>query len=254
MHTGGIGGDSLVQLDGSLQIGPVRVTPLALATDLPAPANWLGVHGGCRLIMVRPEAVDELPDNDLGRLLRDRGHLTPATIRRQTGLGGVPLDRQLEELARRQLVVSCGFTPTDALHVLNQIAIGCRAPAVAGAELLGAPLGLSAADFARKVLQETEKKIENLILAYLARRFWGDSLGTLLAGRTDHPVLAVDFTLRLPLVGIGAAAPALLPGVAKRLRTTVSFPEHGEVGNAIGAALIGLAGDNPAKTERPPSK
>ena len=51
----------------------------------------------------------------------------------------------------------------------------------------------------------------------------------------------MHFSLKLPLIGIGAAARSFLPGVAKRLNTSVTFPEHCEVGNAVGAALIGLA-------------
>jgi N-methylhydantoinase A/oxoprolinase/acetone carboxylase beta subunit len=248
MHTGGIGGDSLVLVDaqGGLTVGPTRVTPLALAENLPPPSTWLGVNDGCRLIIPRPGAAAELPDNDLGRLLRLSGSLTPAQIRARTGLGGIPLDSQLEELARRELITTCGFTPTDALHALGRIAIGDRVTASAGATALAKALGQSGESFALEVLRRTEEKIETLLLDYLTRKYWGDALGPFLDSRSDHPVLGVDFSVRLPLVGIGAAARALLPGVAERLKTTVFFPEHGEVGNAVGAALIGLAANRMA--------
>ena len=45
-------------------------------------------------------------------------------------------------------------------------------------------------------------------------------------------------TLMIPVVGIGAAARSLLPGVARRLGTEVVFPDHYEVGNALGAVFM----------------
>ncbi len=86
--------------------------------------------------------------------------------------------------------------------------------------------------------------IETLIIDYVIQHFWGKSLTGFLSERHAHPVLRVDFSLKIPLIGIGAAARCLLPAVAERLRTTVRFPDHCEVGNAIGAAFIGLQAAN----------
>jgi N-methylhydantoinase A/oxoprolinase/acetone carboxylase beta subunit len=244
MHTGGIGGDSHVQVDktGRLTIGPTRVTPLAMATMIPPVDRWLGGDNCSKLIVLRTEARHEVADNELTRLLRDEGPLTPATIRRHTGLGGIPLEVQLEHLTRKQQIFECGFTPTDALHVLGGIDIGDKTIAAAGAELLGRAMNLSGEDFARLVVQNTEELIENLIVDYVVQRYWRNSLTGFIATRKDHPVLGVEFSIKLPLIGTGAAARYFLPGVAEKLRTTVSFPEHCEVGNAIGAAIIGCSG------------
>lgn len=244
MHTAGIGGDSHVHIGerGELSIGPGRVTPLAMGAGLHyPPGEWLGVDTRSRLIVVRPEAIPHLPDSELTHLLSDLGKTTPATIRQRTGLGGIPLDVQLEDLTRKQLIFECGFTPTDALHVLGKINLGDRDSALAGAEILGRALGKSGVEFARLVLERTEEMIENLIIDYVIQRSWQNSLTGFIAGRKNHPVLGVEFSIKSPLIGIGAAARFLLPAVAERLHTTVSFPENCEVGNAIGAAMIGLA-------------
>jgi N-methylhydantoinase A/oxoprolinase/acetone carboxylase beta subunit len=244
MHTAGIGGDSHVHVGegGEITIGPNRVTPLAMADDRHfRPGDWLGIDTRSRLIVLRPEARDLAPEGELTALLRECGRLTPATIRQRTGLGGIPLDVQLEHLTRKQLIFECGFTPTDALHVLGRIDIGDRQAAIEGAEILGRALGLGGAAFARLVLARTEELIEDMILDYVIRRTWQNSLAGFIASRRNHPVLDVDFSIKIPLIGIGAAAPYLLPGVATRLRTAVTFPDNGEVGNAIGAAMIGLA-------------
>ena len=243
MHTGGIGGDSHVHIDrmGKLTIGPARVTPLSMAREIPSVDAWLGTANCSKLIVLRPEAKDKVIDNELTRLLCERGQLTPAIIREHTGLGGIPLNVQLEHLSRKQQIFECGFTPTDALHVLGKIDIGDRKNALLGAELLGKTMNMTGEEFSRLVVTSTEELIENLILDYVVQRYWQNSLTNFISSRKNNPVLGVDFSIKLPLIGIGAAARYFLPGVAKNLRTTVSFPEHGEVGNAIGAAIIGMS-------------
>ena len=242
MHTGGVGGDSHVSIDdqGTLSIGPARVTPLATAQNLPPLQDWLGVRANDKLIALQPGYLGKLPENELTRLLVHNGHLTPATIRKKTGLGGIPLDKQLEKMARHQLIFECGFTPTDALHVLRKIDIGNYDIALQGAEILGLAAGMKAQQFAQTVLDKTREQIENLIIDYVVKHFWGNSLTSFISTRNSHPVLGVDFSIKTPLIGIGAAARSLLPEVAKNLKTTIFFPEHCEVGNAIGAAMIGM--------------
>jgi N-methylhydantoinase A/oxoprolinase/acetone carboxylase beta subunit len=245
MHTCGIGGDSHVHIDksGKLSIGPGRVTPLSMAKELPPVTTWLGTEDQSKLIVLRQEAKHELPDNELTRLLREEDQLTPATIRKRTGFGGIQLNVQLEHLARKQQIFECGFTPTDALHVLGKIDIGNRNIAVAGAEILGEAMGLNAEDFSRLVVKNTEELIENLIVDYIIQHYWKNSLTNFISTRKNHPVLGVDFSIKLPLIGIGAAARYFLPEVAKNLKTTIHFPEHCEVGNAIGAAIIATSGN-----------
>ncbi|MDK9708027.1 MAG: hydantoinase/oxoprolinase family protein [Desulforhopalus sp.] len=244
MRTAGIGGDSHVHVSerGELSIGPNRVTPLAMNCDGQyPPTDWLGVDTRSRLIVLRPEAMNLAPEGELTTLLRETGRMTPAAIRERTGLGGIPLDVQLEHLTRKNLIFECGFTPTDALHVLGTISLGDRDAALAGATILGRALGLSPGEFSEMVLARTEELIENMIIDYVIERSWQNSLAGFIASRKNHPVLGVDFSIKIPLIGIGAAARFLLPRVAERLHTTVSFPENCEVGNAIGAAMIGLA-------------
>lgn len=244
MRTAGIGGDSHVHLDlhGKLSIGPGRVMPLAMSGESEASiAQWLGIDNRSRLIVLRAEAEADLPSGEVAALLRQQGRLTPETIRQHTGLGGVPLNVELERLTRHNLIDECGFTPTDALHVLGRLDLGNREAARRGATILGAALGLSGEAFSARVIEETEAMIENLIVDYIIQRTWKNSLAAFISGSKNHPLLGVEFSLKVPLIGVGAAARTLLPRVAERLRTTIGFPENCEVGNAVGAALIGLS-------------
>jgi N-methylhydantoinase A/oxoprolinase/acetone carboxylase beta subunit len=244
MSTGGIGGDSHVVIDerGKLTIGPSRVVPLSMAENLPPAGDWLGTGDRAKLIILRPEV--ELPSagDPLKAFLIVHGRTTPERIRRETGLGGVTLGKDLEQMARMQQIYECGFTPTDALHVLGRISLGDREQALAGARVLGGAIGMEPVAFAEMVIRRTEEQIENLLIDYVVQHYWGNSLASFISTRNDHPVLGVDFSLKIPLIGIGAAARHFLPGVAARLGTTVAFPNNCEVGNAIGAAMI-CAGD-----------
>lgn len=240
MSTGGIGGDSHVSVTekGIVNIGPARVVPLSMAKELPSVGNWLGTGDRSKLIVLRSEAIHAGSKDELTAFLATHGQATPETIRLSTGLGGVTLGRELEQLARMQQTYECGFTPTDALHVLDCISLGDRERAVNGAKILAEAVGLGVESFCEAVIRKTEDQIENLIVDHIIQHYWGKSLANFVSTRNDHPVLGVNFSLKIPLIGIGAAARHFLPRVAARLATTVTFPENCEVGNAIGAAMI----------------
>ena len=239
MSTGGIGGDSHVHISAkrTISIGPARVIPLSMAEDIPPVTQWLGKEDRSKLVIYRRGSTIR-DDDKLTAFLRNRGQATPEQIHHATGLSGVTLDRDLEQLERRQLTDECGFTPTDALHVLGHISLGDRAKALAGATVLAAAADMAVDDFCQMVIRKTEELIENLVIDHLVQHYWGNSLASFIPARNNHPVLGVDFSLKIPLIGIGAAARYFLPAVANRLATTVSFPPCSEVGNAVGAAVI----------------
>lgn len=240
MITGGIGGDSHARVSdkGVLSLGPTRVVPLAMAGAIPELSGWLAPGEASRLIIPRPEKLAGEQDELTGFLLQ-HGPATLSGIKRGTGLSGVPLEKRLERMASLQQVYECGFTPTDALHVLGRIDIGNREIAVQGAQILARPLGQNEKEFSERIISMACDTIENLIIDYVIQHYWGSSLAGFLGERSAHPVLGVNFSLKIPMIGIGAAARELLPEVARRLGTTISFPEHGEVGNAVGAAMLG---------------
>ncbi|MEN8199998.1 MAG: hydantoinase/oxoprolinase family protein [Thermodesulfobacteriota bacterium] len=244
MLTGGIGGDSLVTMkaDGALSLGPTRVIPLSMAEGFPKCSSWLGPELKAKCISLLPEL--DIPEKDdlLIYTLTVNGPSTADTIRQKTGLSGVPLNKQMEQLARKQIILETGFTPTDALHVLGKINIGDRDRAMAGANILASLQDTDPESFCKRVIEMTEKQIEDLLIDYVIHHYWGKSLSSFISTRNDHPVLGVQFHMKIPIIGIGAAAPYFLPRVAERLGTTVNFPDHCEVGNGVGAALLGSEG------------
>lgn len=241
MFTGGIGGDSLVSVNssGKLTIGPTRVTPFSnCLKQFPDPEKWLGVEDQAKCIqLLEKHGTSDKSDIQIIKALQKKP-LTAAELRKVTGLSGIPLQRHLENLTRKQLLIETGFTPTDALHVLGRLDFGNTEKAKQAAAVLAKLTGETVEVFCTRVVEQTEQQIETMIIDYIVQHYWGKNLSGFLNQRKAHPVLEVAFSLKIPLIGIGAAAKQLLPGVAKRLGTTVHFPDHCEVGNAVGAALI----------------
>ncbi len=261
MFTVGVGGDSFVlpgaafAVDGMFTLGPARVLPLCMAKALPDPATWLGTERSARCILPSPHlTADIIAAEPVLRHLAEHGPATPAVLMSALGLAEITVDQHLKRLSRKQQISETGFTPTDALHVLDLLHLGNAAHAVQAATILGAYRGEDARTFARAVLDEAERIIEETVLRHVTRREVGGSLAAFLARRDTQSLITVDVALNVPMVGIGAAAHLMLPGVAKRLQTGISFPERHEVGNALGAALMALpilqsrdhAGDTPA--------
>lgn len=245
MYTAGAGGDShvIVQGDGRIVLGGARVQPLAMTPDLPDPRLWLNREPDVYLVLpVDGLDPDLARDDSLLSYLARHGPAPPSVLAAQTGTGGILLEKRLERLMFLQRVVLAGFTPTDALHGLGLLDIGQKESSRCGAEALAAQLGLTADAFCRQVVAETEAAIETIILTYLARTVWKDSPSAALLNRRDNDLFSMRFTVKLPIIGVGAAARCFLPGVARRLGTTLVFPEHCEVGNAVGAALIAARG------------
>ncbi len=246
MYTAGGGGDSHVicSPDNTVSLETTRVQPLAMTPDLPDPGSWLGC--GLRSSIVLPVAeLDEkiITDDEILRHLYQYGPANPETLAEKTSLSGVLLEKRLERLLYLQQIRIAGFTPTDALHALDRLDIGNRQQAESGAEAMAAAVDMDLKTFCLQVIAETEKTIETIILDYLGRKIWQNNQAAPFLNRRDNELFSLHFSVKIPIIGIGAAARFFLPGVARRLGTTVSFPEHYEVGNAIGAALIGMEGN-----------
>jgi N-methylhydantoinase A/oxoprolinase/acetone carboxylase beta subunit len=254
MYTAAGGGDSHVicssDQDGrcgrqqKIRLEAVRVQPLCMTENLPDPEQWLGC--GMRNAVVLP--VESLSDEVVSEdevlfCLRERGPANMETLTRQTGLSGILLEKRLERLAYLQQIRMAGFTPTDALHVLGRLDIGSREQAEHGARALAASLDMDIETLCLQVVAETEKTIEGIILDYLGRKVWQDNNAAPFLSKMDNELFSLRVAVKIPIIGIGAAARCFLPAVAERLHTTVHFPEHYEVGNAVGAALIGRRND-----------
>ena len=241
MFTVGVGGDSLVQLMSGKApvVGPERVTPLCMGSNIPSPKTWIGQGKCSRCVSVVPDLSEEvLAGSAVLRCLQEHGAMTPETLLTHLSVAEITLEQELKKLLHRQHVVATGFTPTDALHVLGELSIGDSAAAHHAAEALAAIEGCTKEAFCRQILTTAEQIIEETVLRHITRREVGGNLVGYLANREQNKLLDITVSLNVPMIGIGAAAPYLLTNVAKRLNTTITFPEHFTVGNALGAIFM----------------
>jgi len=273
VHTSGLGGDSEVWWDKTegLVVGPRRVVPLSLlAHQVPEVLDTLRRQLAQR--SVKPYdgqfALRQRP------LDAGRGSLTPAQIEVWEALAQGPVSltdllfdsqmsylrvRALSRLVERGLVVTSGFTPTDAAHVLGHHHEWSVEAAQLGAGLWTrrAPLstsgpGAGAIDFCRWVMQQvTVQAGRALVAAALAethamrldghdewRRLFVDR--ALAGDNGEGSLVEVALTLRRPLVAIGAPVGTYYPLIAERLHTRLCIPPHAEIANAVGAVAGGV--------------
>lgn len=249
MHTAGVGGDSWVDpaVDGkaAVAVGPRRVRPLAVTEGLPDPALWLADNPSEKCLLLAPDAQDKAPEDPLTVWLAEHGPSTSAAVMRGLRVGEIGLASRLDPLLRRNLVVETGFTITDALHALDLVGFGNAERSRAGAQAAAKALGLSAEELCARALERCRRKIEDTILRQCLFASVGHGMAGMLDSRRSLGLLEMNFRLKAPIVGLGAAAAALLPEVARRLDTPLILPESYEVGAAAGAALtLADAGDN----------
>ncbi|MDD2219814.1 MAG: hypothetical protein PHS63_07015, partial [Desulfoplanes sp.] len=225
-----------------------RVIPLCLAAKQISPEyqslfqsalGWLGPELESRIIFPVPGINPDTQDTIMG-WLQAHGPATPGKIRDNLGTAEGVLEKHLDHLSRNQQIISCGFTPTDALHCLDKLALGDRKYSMAGARQLSAYHHLEIQTFAEHILTLARNTIARTVLEYVSGREIHNGLAAFLHRREENPLVEVTIKIKPPIIGIGAGAPFFLPQVAEQLGTTVTFPEHFQVGNAVGAAWIGM--------------
>ncbi|HSJ56549.1 MAG TPA: hydantoinase/oxoprolinase family protein [Anaerolineae bacterium] len=258
VYTVGLGGDSHVRLDGDrrLIIGPQRVVPLSLAASqhpeivdelrgqaaVPPRPDLAGLF-----LLARRPATRRLDDDERAIVERvARGPVSLAVLVRDAPYGAIVL-RRVERLVAERFLFRAGFTPTDALHALGRLDIWDVEAASLGARLLAAAARRAPAEFCLDVVEGVSHRAARALVtkaigdeAHVPA--WDEEpTAALLLGRAldgdQASDVAIQFTLRRPVVAIGAPVQAYLPRVAEKLHTRLLIPAHAEVANAIGAVV-----------------
>jgi N-methylhydantoinase A/oxoprolinase/acetone carboxylase beta subunit len=260
MHTYGLGGDSAITVsdDGTtgLFLGPRREVPVSLLaqqfpdqvmTALKRQERLDYPTENCvRFAMLQPlkSAITGMLKPTEARLL-ERLAVEPQPL--DTFLRGASDRNTLASLVSKGHAVLSGFTPSDAMHILNEQANwdGGAARLAAGIfcrkrNRYGDPVAVSADELARKVKDQLTIQSADLILETCMKDdglAMGPGATTLLARTLDRKPGLVRLQLELdrPLVGLGASAPCYYPAIGERLNSKCIVPEHADVANAIGA-------------------
>ena len=262
IHTVGIGGDSLVEIDskGKIAIGPRRALPLcALAKDHPEILSHLSsqnFQGKCekkseQFVTAWRLARNTLQNEDFA--LFNRLKSGPLSILALSGENKKRYiaEKRIKQLENRCLVHRSAFTPTDALHVLGQMDLWDRKASVLAAKILGDQLGMEAEAFCKEVVRQLVERIAmELIGKAMANKSgvpqWerepvaSQFLDLALNGKPGEE-LSCSFRLNKDLIAIGAPVKAYMPHVASKLNTKLILPEYAHVANAFGAATACIA-------------
>ncbi|HEV7253220.1 MAG TPA: hydantoinase/oxoprolinase family protein [Mesorhizobium sp.] len=262
MRTTGLGGDSEVSLEEGglapkLKLGPRRLVPLSLLGV--AHGAFLREHLERQLRAPNPGRMDGrfavrtgLPESFSAGLsaaeakLYQRIGAEPLPL--DTGLSSTAQLATLDRLVARGLVHLCGFTPSDAAHVLNRQSNWSRDTALLGAELFGrkrdgrgAPVATGAEALAHRVLEAVTRASAEAILetALFEDGFDGREMLTsplvqrALDGRGG--VSRLSLSLDRPVVGLGASAGLHYAGLPRLLGVPCEVPTDADVANALGA-------------------
>jgi len=263
VHTVGLGGDSELRLDDEkdIQVGPRRMVPISLLskenpglvgsilqTQLDRP--WPKPHDGRFAMKLRERTSGSLSRSEtrIWEMLSDG----PKSL--EMLLAARAPEQPLMRLVDRGLVILCGFTPSDAAHVLglqtdwDTEAANLAAEVTARTERRpGTPMAETGRALAEKVIDRlTVQSCMAITEASMtespgksARRFMDQAFSRL--AEDLNPLVGFQVKLNLPLIGIGAPAQTYYPEIASRLNTDFDVPRYAEVCNAVGAVAGGVA-------------
>ena len=159
----------------------------------------------------------------------------------------------LDRLAARGLVMLAGTTPSDAAHVLGDLAAWDDGAARKALDILrrtrtgtAARRAADAEGFAQAIIDQLTAQTTHCLLeaAFAEDPAFADDAAALArhpltqAGLGRHRGI-VEITARIgvPVIGLGASAPNYYRAVGARLGCRMVLPEHAGVANAIGAVV-----------------
>ncbi|MFN7224672.1 MAG: hydantoinase/oxoprolinase N-terminal domain-containing protein [Paracoccaceae bacterium] len=280
MRTTGLGGDSEVHLiteglSGGLRLGPRRLVPVSLLAVDHGPM----VHAA----LDRALSSDVAGEYD-GRfaipMQGPRGGLSPreaALLDRITApapLSQVLTSRleaaALDRLVARGLVMVAGVTPSDASHMLGRLAVWDALASEKALRLLGRRrtgagerFATDATSLAKAIVDQLTQQTADCLLeaAFSEDPAFDDETPETLArhsltraGLRGHKgVVQLSVRLGVPVIGLGASAPAYYGAVGERLGCQMILPDHAGVANAIGA-VVGQVSQRATGTVTSPSE
>jgi N-methylhydantoinase A/oxoprolinase/acetone carboxylase beta subunit len=178
-------------------------------------------------------------------------------------IGGGVLDsygRDSERLEKEGVVMRCGLTPTDIMHIRGDYAVfDADAARLAARCFLRSLIDYSDGDesmmkFCDDVYAMVKRRMfENIARVFIAsaypnacRKGIGDQLNAIIAHMWENKGCEDGFFALKPstnavLIGTGAPTHIFLPDVAAALGIKCIIPENSEVANAVGAVVADVS-------------
>lgn len=268
VHTIGLGGDSAVRFDWSgqrLYLDHTRVIPLCSAASrwpqvIPALSALLARCTRHTLMLhefyLRIKDIEGNPyyTEEERRFCRILGS-APLPVRQAAeAMERDPYTFRIDRLEREGIVIRCGLTPTDIMHLKGDFTPFARQAAELGAKFVANCAGISVDELCDWVYNEVKKSlylnIAEILLRETLPRSAKQGLSPQLTACLEHAwalsrdggnaQMKLQLTTPSVLIGVGAPIHVFLPDVARALGTQCVIPEHAGVVNAIGAAACNV--------------
>ena len=265
VDTFALGGDSRVYIEkGELSLSNRRVLPVCFAA-----AKWPGIKSELSKLLSskktyhrdfheflylakEPAKLDRYTEWEQ-RLLDALQH-GPRMIEHFMPAEGIDkYHLYSERLEAEGIVMRCGLTPTDMMHILGDYEGYDREASVLAARFFMNNLDefkeREPEYFAEAVYDIVCEKLYTNILRVMLEDQYPKEFSKQLDPQSANLIsyawkqsrqgsmVNLGFDTPMTLVGVGAPTHMFLPRVAKTLRTQCIIPEHAEVANAVGAAL-----------------
>jgi len=156
----------------------------------------------------------------------------------------------VERLIKDGVVMRCGFTPTDAMHIKGDYTAYSEEASLLAANYIASNARISVDELCDLVYDEVRRKIyvnivkvilENKDRSYLKNGV-GSEIDTLInksykfsSASVNDGLISSMFKTDFTLIGVGAPIHVFLYDVAQKLGTKAVLPPHYEVANALGA-------------------
>ncbi len=262
VETIGLGGDSAVRFDqnGRFLLDTARVIPLSAAA-----AQWPQIVPALRQLL-RTKERHSCPLHEFFVLLKDIGEHPCYSEEEKRFCGALkngPLiwsdaarairrdvySINVSRLEREGVVMRCGLTPTDIMHIRGDFGRFNADAARLGAHFVANSLGVDVETLCDLVYDNIKARLyDNIVriligenmpelrksgggaeLAPLIRRSWE------MAGGWHAEHVAFRFSTKSVLIGVGAPIHIFLSDVARALGTRCEIPKLAGVANAVGA-------------------
>lgn len=262
ISTFGIGGDSYlhINMEGQLEVGPQKVWPLCVIGKkypklIDELENFNKKEGymlcfaqktDCFMLVKKP-IMQELKqlDKDIINILEDGPH---SIFYLSHKLGKDVDNLELHDLANTGVIERISLTPTDILHVEGRYSKWDKKIAEIGVKIFAEQLNLSVQEFLNMAKELITNKLCIACLQSLAefenQNFnFMDNNGTSyliekgLRNAKRFELFDAKYSLKKPILALGAPAAGWMYKVSEKLNTTLMLPEHSEVANAVGAAV-----------------
>jgi len=241
-----LGGDSHIRRgkNDSIDIGPKRVVPLALAgMQFPDLAQKIKEMRTSTFLLPHSSRATRLEGRDAEIMMWIR-HNAPCTRDEvyQANKDVVTSRGIMDRLMSFGSIIETGLTPTDLMHVDGSFICGDVECSRLGLMAESSSASMSPDQFRFKAIHRIismmgEGIIQKVLMDETGVKENGKTLKKIIeiaSGNGFMDKLDIRFDLNIPLVGLGGPVHFFLPSLQDRLNVEIILPIDHEVGNAIG--------------------